>query len=163
MVPLNHLLVIPAFTVMSFWYLSVMVVMTHNQSQVNHLLHSHIYFKTLLSNRYVNLFSRVIMLSLLISRILYLHISVKCQHCILHFIWWSERFCHLGWPQLMGFSHLLNPYCLIVSAEAFILLFIKMISWSWTILSMLWEGMFFCALYWIILDHALIFPSLNFS
>ena len=66
---LNHLMVMLASTKMYLWFLSIRWFITYTQSEVIQSLHIHTYFlRYLLSDRYGNLFSKVVMDSLLISR-----------------------------------------------------------------------------------------------
>ena len=63
------------------------------------------------------------MLSLLISKMLNLHIPVVKHHHPFYISFGkinliSGEFCHFGWPQSLGFSlHLLNQYCSFANAR----------------------------------------------
>ena len=153
------------------FYSNIFVVPKHTGglwSLLNLKLFNH-YITCLLSDRYSNLFNRVNMFLLLISRILIyisLLLSITIAFSILfgHSNLISERFCHLGWLWPLRFPpHSLNQYCSIAITRVFMLLFIWMISWSLLALSMLERELKpFCAVYWFVLDYILIFPSLNF-
>ena len=121
----------------------------------------------ILSDMSGSLFSMVIMLSPLISRML-IYIFLLLSIIIIfydlfgtiHYI--SGWFCLLGWLQPLGFSQpSLNLSCSFAIARGSILLSIWMTSWSWFALSGQVRGL--AHFYWFILDYILLFPSLTFT
>ena len=126
--------------------------------------------RCLLSNMCGSLFSMVIMLSPLISRMLIyifllLSIIIICYDlfCPIHHI--SGRFYILGCPQPLGFLQpSLNLSCSFAIARGSVLLSIWMTSWSWFSLSWQVRGLtHFCVPYWFAFDCILIFQSLTFA
>ena len=85
-----------------------------------------------------SLFSMVIMLSPLITRI-YLHIPIVNYHHLFYDLFGTihhinGRFYLLGWLQPLGFSQAsLNLSCSFVTTMVSILLSVKMTSWSWSL------------------------------
>ena len=73
----------------------------------------------------------------------------------------SRKFCHLHWPQPLGFSpNFLNLYCSFGDARMFVSLYIWTISWSWFALSV-WARGHSCFILPIGLSWVKHFPSLN--
>ena len=88
------------------------------------------------SDRYGNLFSKVMMFFLLISR-MFVYIFLLLSIIFNFYILLANRnlisgySCQLGWHPHLGFSHhSLNPYCSFADTWGSVLLFIWMISWS---------------------------------
>ena len=100
--------------------------------------------RCLLSDMSSNLFSMVIMLSPLISRML-LYIFLLLSFISIFYVLFgtmchiSGKFCPFGLPQPLGFSQpSLNLSCSFAITRVFKLLPIWMISWSWS--SLKWAG-----------------------
>ena len=110
------------------------------------------------------LFSMVIMLSPLISRML-IYIFLLLSIIIFFYTLLAQYTISVGsftfwvWPQPLGFSWLsLNLSCSFAITEVSMLLSIWMTSWSWFSLRGQVRGLsHFCALYWFALDYILIF------
>ena len=91
--PLNHLLMVVAFTLMGLWYLNIWMV----YSQYSILNHSvvtcaYLLLSCLVSYNHCNFFIRVIMFSLLITRMficIYLLVSIIV---IFTFVWQSKPY-----------------------------------------------------------------------
>ena len=117
-----------------------------------------------------SLFSMVIMLSPLISRMLIyifplLSIIIVFYDLFGTILPYEWKVLPLAWPQPLGFSQpSLNLSCSFAITRVSILLSIWMTSWSWFILSGQVRGLtHFCVPYWFALDYILIFPSLTFA
>ena len=128
---------------------------------------TYLFFGCLLLDIYGN-FSKGIMLSVLISRILICIPVVNHNQFFLvlydktNLI--SGKFYHLSWPQPLGISlNLFKPLFLCSFADAWVsvLLYLWMICWLRFILRMWARGHDFCVSYWFHLAYILIFPSLN--
>ena len=150
MVPLNHWLVVQAFTQVYLWFLCVLVLFDPYSSLKWFHLYIHIpIVGCLLSYQCVNLFSKVIVLFLLILRIIkciFLLFSIIIILCLFGKIYHtSGSLCNLGWPWSLGFwFHLLNPYCSFANAKIlgfffkslkelcglYICYYVKMTSWE---------------------------------
>ena len=138
-----------------------------NLKQFNHIC-IYLHLRCLLSDMSSSLFSVVIILSPLISRMLiyiFLSLSIIVIFCNLFgkICYISGRFYLLGGPQSPRVSWpSLNLSCSFALTRVSILLSIWMMSWSWFALSgQVRGGTHFGVPYWFTLDYILISPSLS--
>ena len=155
-----------------FLFLSILVAsspyLTRSSSVI---IWIYLLLRCILSDISGRLFSVVIMLSPLISRMV-LYIFQLLGIIIIFFYNLFDTICHisnrcyiLGGPQPSGFSQpSLNLSCSFTITRVSILLSVWMMLWSWFTLSRQVRGLtHFCVLYWFALDYILIFPSLIFT
>ena len=126
---LNHKLMVLHFTQTYLWFLSILVVYDPYLVLIDLIaICTYLLLRCLLSDRYDNLFSKVIMTFLLISR-MHIYILLLLSISFTFYILFgntnlvSERFCHLGWLWPQRYSlYLLNPYCFFAYAVVFMFL-----------------------------------------
>ena len=101
-------LAVLAFTLLSLWFLSVLVVYDAYSALLDLIaICTYLLSTCLLSDKYDILFSRVKMLFLLISRMLIymfllLNITIAFSILFYNINLISGKFCHLGWLQLLA-------------------------------------------------------------
>ena len=167
---LNRLLVVLVSIPVCLFFLSILVA-SGSYLTLSGLIVICIYLilMCLLSDMSCSLFSRVIMISLLIYRML-IYIFLLFSIIFVSYNLFgttpliSGRLYLLGWPQPLGFSQpSLNLSCSFAITRVSVLLSIWMKSWSWFTLSgQVRQFTHFCVPYWFALDCILIFPSLTF-
>ena len=168
---LNHCLVVLFSIPVCLLFLSILVA-SGTYLTLSGLIVIGIYLllRCRLSDMSSSLFSMVIMLSPLISRMIF-YIFLLLSIIIIFYDLFgtichmSGRFHLLGWLQsLRCLQPSLNLSCSFAVARLSILLSIWMTSWSWLALRGQVKGCtHFCVPYWFALDYILIFPCLTFT
>ena len=155
------------FTQIYFWYISVQVVYNlHSILSASVTVCTCLLLRVTQSDRYGNLFSKMIMLSLLISSSGCLYIPIGMCHHFYMFYMLSVKWFAIwaGYTSKVFHFHLLNPYCTFSTVGFFyIILYLDNILVLTCSQHVRKRARSFYDPYWFIKGYTLVFPGLDLA